>query len=184
MKRKRQKRADVRHSRNIVYLVTALMVLFYSVVGFATTTPHDTFARAFVAVSQVSVVVAALVGLRWRRVGAGLMLASALAQSAVLAGAMMRFEDIPLWGVLLGVLCYTLPYWSIGALQWRLSSALPPPDDHDHDALQDKELRLALEQDPDYNNAQDGDLVEWLGTGLQNRLRRFESGSRLKEIPS
>jgi hypothetical protein len=24
-----------------------------------------------------------------------------------------------------------------------------------------------------------GDLAEWPGTGLQNRLRRFESGSRL-----
>jgi hypothetical protein len=33
----------------------------------------------------------------------------------------------------------------------------------------------------DYTCLYFGDLVEWLGTGLQNRLRRFESGSRLKE---
>ncbi len=44
----------------------------------------------------------------------------------------------------------------------------------------DQMLLLSLQR----NRAKRGSLAEWLGTGLQNRLRRFESARNLRvELP-
>ncbi len=184
MKRKREtmprrlyKRADIERAHRIVTFATLVMLVFYSAIGFGTTAPDDTLARLFVVASQGTAWLAWAIGLRWRRLGAGLLVSSALLQTLVLIAAMAHIGTLPLWVALAGALAYTLPYLAFGALQWRLAANTPPADSGD--ALDAAEFRLAEQDTADYNISHDGDLVEWLGTGLQNRLRRFDSGSRL-----
>lgn len=164
MKRKR-KNEQLRLYARSLDVITAAMLLMYTLIILSATNAVWVFGRPFVAVSLAAVLIGWLLGKRWRWIGAAVTVGAGLLQSGVLIGLFMA-QGAPLWIAIVTTLLYILPILTLGwGRMWLILRQ--PPDSSDTLDGQDT-TRLALHDESEAPAYSDEDKI------TERRTRRMQ----------
>ncbi len=137
MKRKRQKRSTILSIKIIIYMFAILMMSYYTSSGVAA---NDDFIKLFHGVWQIFIIAGLMLYLRWQKLGALLVMGTALMQGLVFVWVYSLYDLLGISTVASSIL-YILPMLLVGAMLWLLKAPSSPDEQNimrDFSRLEDK----------------------------------------------